>query len=96
MIIIYVNYQILNIYNFLFYKMDDTNSADYSINSRNEKIKDFFINSLSVTMGLLFFVLLVFIYIKYGLPKTSNSNLKKDNNDIDENLEDISDLFDDV
>jgi len=83
-----VIYQILNIYNFIINKM-----ADSYNNLRNGKIMDFFINSLSITVGLLFFVLLVYIYIKYGIAKSSN--LKNDDNN-GENLDDISDLFDDV
>jgi len=63
-------------------------------NSHNEKVMDFFINSLSVTVGLLFFVVLVYIYIKYGI--TKSSNLKNDDNNNGESLDDIGDLFDDV
>lgn len=79
-------YQILKIYNYLYIKMVEI----------KERVLNIIETGLSVTLGLLLFVLLAWIYMKY-VWDDNESNLKDDDTfDNTETIDDINDLFEDV
>lgn len=88
MTIMFVIYLILKIYNFLHIKMTLFDSDD----------KKFILNTaLGILIGLVAFLLLVVIVIYIWLRfLTKSPGIKNNNDDNDETIDDLEDLFDDV
>ena len=88
MTIMFVIYLILKIYNFLHIKMTLFDSDD----------KKFILNTaLGILIGLIAFLLLVVIVIYIWLRfLTKSPGIKNNNDDNDETIDDLEDLFDDV
>lgn len=87
LIILFVTYQILKIYNLLQYKMSDVKNKIFNIIE----------NGLAVTFGLLLFVLIAWLFMKYGF-NNNQSLIDDDDNEFnsDETIDDINNMFDDV